>query len=77
MLSANKFTLVKKELDRCKVDDSYLVSWFFPDENPAAVRDNPYRWQPTIMDAINEIANFYGDSYEEYSAIYDALTELL
>ncbi len=77
MLSANKFETVKKELERCKNDDLYLVTWIYPFDNPQAIRDNPNHYQPTISDAINEIANYYGDTYEEYQAISDALNELL
>lgn len=77
MLSANKYAVVKKELERCKNDDLYLVTWVYPLDDPQAIRNNPNHYQPTIGDAINEIANYYGRSFEEYQAISDALNELI
>lgn len=77
MLSANKYEVVRKELTRCLSDDLYLVSWVYPLDDPQEIRDNPRCYQPTISDAINEIANYYGDSFEEYQAISDALNELV
>lgn len=78
MLSANKYEVVRKELARCLSDDLYLVSWVYPLDDPQAIRNNPnHYYQPTIGDAINEIANYYGRSFEEYQAISDALNELI
>ena len=77
MLSANKYAVVKKELERCKNDYLYLVTWVYPLDDPQAIRNNPNHYQPTIDDAINEIANYYGKTLEEYQAIRDALNELV
>ena len=78
MLSANKYAIVTRELTRCKNDDLYLVSWVYPLDDPREVRNNPkHFYQPTISDAINEIANYYGDSFEEYQEISDTLNELV
>ena len=78
MLTANKYKVVRKELTRCLSDDLYLVTWVYPLDDPQEVRDNPqHYYQPTIGDAINEIANYYGDSFEEYQEISDILNELV
>ena len=57
-------------------DDFY--SWFATTSEPQKEFEelsaaNPNAWQPTIDDVINEIANQYGDTYEQYLAISNYL----
>ena len=78
---ANKAVIVERELNNAKRNKNDFYSWFYVSEDPykeflTAVRNNPNTWRPTIYDVINEIANYYGDSFEEYQAISDYLTEV-
>lgn len=67
-------------LARAKEDPEVFYNLFYIgglSEYRAIKQRNPEAYEPTLKDAINEIANLYSNSYEEYLTVYEYLERFI